>query len=152
MSGWLRHLALTVKSKTGLGAGVLAWGLVAIVGGAATLGFFIFAAFIALTERYGPLTAALALGGLFLLITIVASICCLSSQRRTIADAKLALAARSSTLWLDPRLLGAGLQVGRAIGWRRLVPLAAVGVLAAGLAKEWFPRNRTAGEASSPMP
>jgi hypothetical protein len=147
MSGWLRHLALTVKSKTGLGSGVLAWGLAAILAGAVTLGFLIFAAFIALAERYGPLPAALVLAGLFLLITIAASICCLSSRRRTIADAKLALAARSAALWLDPKLVGAGLQVGRAIGWHRLIPLAAVGVLAAGLAKEWFGRNRPAGEA-----
>jgi hypothetical protein len=146
MSGWLRHLELTIKSKTGLGSDVLIWGLVALLGAAVTLGFLIFAAFIALAERYGPLTAALALGGLFLLITIVALICCLSSQRRTIADAKLALAARSHAVWLDPKLLGAGLQIGRAIGWRRLVPLAAVGVLAAGLAKEWFGRDRPAGE------
>jgi hypothetical protein len=111
-----------------------------------TLGFFIFAAYIALAERYGSLTAALALGGLFLLTTIIALICCLSSQRRTVASAKLALAARSPAPWLDPKLLGAGLQIGRAIGWRRLVPLAAVGVLAAGLAKEWFGRDRPAGE------
>jgi hypothetical protein len=148
MSGWLRHLQLTVRSKTGLSPEFLIWGLVAILGAAITLGFFIFAGFIALAERYGPLTAALVLGGLFLLITIVAVICCLSSQRRTIADAKLALAARSHAVWLDPKLLGAGLQIGRAVGWRRLVPLAAVGVLAAGIAKEWFSRNRPAGEIS----
>jgi hypothetical protein len=146
MSGWLRHLELTVKSKTGLSPDVLIWGLVALLGAAVTLGFFIFAAFIALAQRYGPLMAALALGGLFLLVTIVAIICCLSSQRRTIADAKLALAARSHAVWLDPKLLGAGLQIGRAIGWRKLVPLAAVGVLAAGLAKEWFGRTRPTGE------
>jgi hypothetical protein len=146
MSGWLRHLELTVKSKTGLSSGVLAWGLVAILGAAATLGFFIFASFIVLAERYGSLTAALALAGLFLLITIVASICCLSSQRRTIANAKLALAVRSHAVWLDPKLLGAGLQIGRAIGWRRLASLTAVGVLAAGLASEWFGRDRPAGE------
>jgi hypothetical protein len=146
MSGWVRHLELIVKSKTGLGSGVLVWALIAGLGGAITLGFFIFAAFLALAERYGPLTAALALGGLFLLITILALICCLSAQRRTVAGAKLALTARSHAPWLDPKLLGAGLQIGRAIGWRRLVPLAAVGVLAAGLAKEWLGRSRPAGE------
>jgi hypothetical protein len=145
MSGWLRHLELTFKSKTGLGTGVLAWGLIAILGAAATLVFLIIAGFIALAERYGPLIAALALGGLFLLITVVAVACCLSSQRRTAAGATLALAARSQAPWLDPRYLGVGVQIGRAIGWRRLVPLAAVGVLAAGLAQEWIGRRRPAG-------
>jgi hypothetical protein len=38
-------------------------------------------------------------------------------------------------------------QIGRAIGWRRLVPLAAVGVLAAGIAKEWLAHSRPTREA-----
>jgi hypothetical protein len=146
MSGWLRHLALTVRSKTGLSSGVLIWALVAVVGGAATLGFLILGAFIALAQRYGFLVAALVLAGLFLLITVVAVICSLSTQRRTIANARLALAARSHAPWLDPKFVRVGVQIGQTIGWRRLVPLAAVGVLAAGLAKEWLGRDRTAGE------
>jgi hypothetical protein len=147
MSGWLRHLELTFKSKTGFGTGVLAWGLIALLGAAATVVLLVVAGFVALAQQYGPLVAALALGGLFLLITIVAGVCCLSSQRQTAAAARLALAARSQAPWLDPRYLGVGIQIGRAIGWRRLVPLAAVGVLAAGLAKEWIGRSRPAGEA-----
>jgi hypothetical protein len=146
ISGWLRHIELTVKSKTGLGADVLVWALVAVLGGAATLGFFISAAFIGLAERYGSLTAALALGGLFLAITIMALACCLATQRRNVASAKLELTARRHAPWLDPKFVGVGMQIGRAIGWRRLVPLAAVGVLAAGIAKEWFGRSPPGGE------
>src|ERR1700674_2133324 len=111
MSGWLRHLELTVKSKTGLGAGVMVWTLIAVLGGAATLVFLVVAAFVGLAERYGPLIAALALGGLFLLITLIAMACCLSSQRRTAAGAKLALVARSRAPWLDPKFLGVGMQI-----------------------------------------
>jgi hypothetical protein len=146
MSGWLRHLELTVKSRTGLSEGVLVWGLIAVFCAAATLVFLIIAAFVALAERYGPLIAAMVLGGFFLLITVIAIGCCLESQRRTATGAKLALEARSHAPWLDPRFLGVGVQVGRAIGWRRLVPLAAVGVLAAGLAKEWFAHRQPASE------
>jgi hypothetical protein len=142
MSGWLRHIELTVKSKTGLGADVLVCALIAVLGAAATLGFLISAAFIGLAERYGPLTAALVLGGLFLAITIVAVVCSMTLQRRNVASAKLELTARRHAPWLDPKFVGVGMQIGRAIGWRRLVPLAAVGVLAAGIAKEWFGRDR----------
>jgi hypothetical protein len=147
IKSWIRHLELTVKSKTGFSGTVLGLGLLALLGAALTLGFLLLAADIALAERYGPLTAALLLGGLFLLITITALLCALSSQRRTIAGAKLALVARSQAPWLDPKYIGVGLQIGRAIGWRRLVPLAAVGVLAAGITKEWLGRDRPAGEA-----
>jgi hypothetical protein len=141
MKSLLRHLELTIKSKSGLNAGVLLLGLGAALAAALTLGFLLMAAFIALANRYGPLIAALILGGLFLLVTIIAVLGCISSRRRTIAGAKLALATRSQTPWLDPRYLGIGMQIGRAIGWRRLLPLAAVGVLAAGIAKEWIGRN-----------
>jgi hypothetical protein len=144
---WLRYLDLTIKSKTGFTGTVLGLGLLALLGAALTLGFLLLAGYIALAERYGPLTGALLLGGLFLLITITALLCALSSQRRTIAGAKLALAARSQEPWLDPRFVSVGLQIGRAIGWRRVVPLAAVGVLAAGITKEWLGRDRPAGEA-----
>ena len=146
VSGWLQHLELTFKSKTGFGAGVLAWGLIALLAAAATVVFLIVAGFVALAERYGPLVAALALGGMFLLVTIIAVVCCLSSRRQTVAAAQLALAARNQAPWLDPRYLGVGIQIGRAIGWRRLVPLAAVGVLAAGLAKEWIGRSRATSD------
>jgi hypothetical protein len=48
------------------------------------------------------------------------------------------LAVRSTAPWITPGNFAVGMQMGRAIGWRRLVPLIAVGVLAAHLAKEWF--------------
>jgi hypothetical protein len=146
MSSWIRYLELTFKSKMGLSGSVLALGLVTVMGAALTLSFLLLAAYVALAERYSPLTAALVLGGLFLLLTIIALLCCLSVHRRTIAGAKLALATRSHTPWLDPKYLGVGMQIGRAIGWRRLLPLAAVGVLAAGITKEWLGRDRPAGE------
>jgi len=138
MSGWLRYLQLTAKSKTGVSSSVIVWGVLALLFAAVTFGFLVFAAFIYLADRYDPLTAALVLGGFFLLFTIIALICCLLCQRRTVERAKLALAERSQSPWLDPKMLGIGLQVGRAVGWRKLVPLAAAAILAVGLTREWF--------------
>jgi hypothetical protein len=53
---------------------------------------------------------------------------------------------RSNSPWLDPKYLAVGMQAVRAIGWRRVVPLVAVGVLVAGLAKEWGGRDQAVGE------
>jgi hypothetical protein len=146
MKSLLRYLELTIKSKIGFDSGVLLLGLGAGLAAALTFVFLLAAAFIALANRFEPLNAALILGGFFLLITIIAVLGCISSRRRTIAGAQLALATRSHTPWLDPKYLGVGMQIGRAIGWRRLVPLAAVGVLAAGIAKEWRGPDRPTGE------
>jgi len=142
MSGWLHYLELQAKSKTGLSCGVAAWALAAVLAAAVTLGFLIFAAFIWLAQRYDPLSAALVLCAFFLLVTIIAVVCCALLHRRTAASARTALAARHQSPWLDPKFLGVGLQVGRSLGWRRLVPLLAVGLLAATLTKEWLGHDR----------
>ena len=153
MSGVLRYLELQAKAKTGLSSGVAVWAGVAIVGAAVTFGFVVLAAFIWLAERYSPLTAALILGAFFLLLTIIALIACKIAQGRNVQEAKVALAARSNAAsWLDPRYLGIGMQAMRAIGWRRIVPLVAVGILAAGLAKEWGGRDQPADEAGESEP
>src|SRR5262245_52761636 len=146
MGGWHRYLELQAQAKTGLSSGLFVWALLAVVFGVFTAGFVLLFAFIWLAERYSSLTAAIALAGLFLSATIVAAISCLWSRRRTIEQAELALAARRPAIWLDPKVLGGAIQVSRAVGWRKLVPLLAVGMLAAGVGMEWFGRERLEGE------
>ena len=142
MKGWLRYLKLQAEWKTGLSAGLFICGLIAALCGAVTFGFIVFAAFIWLAEHYGPLPAALAVGGFFLLGTIGALVACVVLRRRTAERAKLELAARRPSPWLDPRLLGAGLQISRSIGARKLIPLLAVGFFAAALGMQALGRNR----------
>ena len=144
MGGWRRYLELQAQAKIGLSSRLFVWALLAVVFGVLTAGFVLLIAFIWLAERYGALTAAMVLAGLFLLATIIAAISCLWSRRRTIEQAELALVARRNAIWLDPKVLGGAIQVSRAVGWRKLVPLLAVGMLAAGVGMEWFGRERPA--------
>jgi hypothetical protein len=146
MRGWLHYLELQAKVKTGLSSSVIAWASVAAVGGAVTFGFLVLTAFIWLADRYTPLSAALILGAFFLLVTIIALIASLVAHGRTVERARQELTVRTPAPWLDPRYLTVGLQVVRAIGARRLIPLVAVGLLAAGLAKEWGGGGQSAGE------
>jgi hypothetical protein len=55
--------------------------------------------------------------------------------------AQQALAARSTNAMFDTSVLTLGLQVGRTVGWRRLIPIAAITVVAAGVAREWAKRS-----------
>ena len=148
-SGWVRYLRLTARAKTGLSSGVVIFGVVATLALVVAVVFALFALFIWLAERYSPLTAALVLAGFFFLLAILAGIGALLAQRRTVAEARLALQARSNSSWLDPKLLPVGLQIARSIGLRRIVPLVAVGVLAAALAKEWFGSRQDDAEAAA---
>ncbi len=137
MGGWVRYLELMAKSKTGLSSTIIVWGVVALVAATAALFFLSLTIFIWLADRYSPLTGALVLTGLYLLLLIVAIVVIVMSRKRTIGRAEVALAARRNAAWFDPSLLATGLQIGRAVGWRQFVPLIGAALLAAGLAKEW---------------
>jgi hypothetical protein len=142
MAGWRRYLELQVQAKTGLTSGLFVWAILAVVFGTVTFVFILVTAYVWLSARYEPLIAALTLSGFFLLITIVALVCCLQSRRRAIERAELALAARKNTTWIDPKLLGGAIQVSRALGWRKVAPLLVLGLLAAGAGMQWFGRRK----------
>jgi len=137
MRGWLRYFALNAQVRTGVSGWVLAWALIAAAAAAAAAVFLLVAAFVWLADRCGSLTAGVVLGCAFALIALIALLACLVTRRRNMQRARLELAARSSTSWLDPKLVAVGVQIAQAIGWRRLASLAALAVLAGAAAKEW---------------
>jgi hypothetical protein len=149
MGDWLRHITLNARARTGFGPQLIVWSLIAVVSLALALGFLCTAAFVWLANRYDAVTAGLMLGAVFLLIAIIAAIAGWIARQRNIERARRELAARSHAGgWLDPKFLAVGIEIGRTLGWRRIATLAAVGILAAGLGKEWFgsgekrPENR----------
>jgi uncharacterized membrane protein YiaA len=141
MHGLIRHFTLTMEAKTGFSRQILVWLLVAVIGSTASLIFLTVAAFFWLVSLYGPVHAALIVAGFYFLVALVAVLCALAIRRRTSERAQLQLAARQSAGLLDPKLLTIGLQVGRAVGWHRLLTVAAAGALIAGLAKEFRHRE-----------
>lgn len=149
LTGLLNYLRLTAKARTGLSTTVAVCALLAALAAVVAFAFALLAAFIWLADRYSPLTAALVLAGGFLLLAILAALIALIAQRRNADDARQALAARTQSALLDPGMIGVVLQIGRAIGLRRIAPLLAAGFLAAALAKEWF-RDRPADAADGP--
>jgi hypothetical protein len=138
MGGLLRYLRLKAQAQIGLSPGVVIFGILAVLCAATTLILLVLAAFIWLTDRYTPLTAALVLFGFFLLLTILAGIGSLVSRHTTIVRAQREMRARGASPLYDPKMLGVGLQLARSVGWRRMVPLVAIGIIAAGVAREWF--------------
>jgi hypothetical protein len=141
MSEWLRHIALNAKAKTGFGPQLIVCFLIAFVSLVLALGFLCAAAFVWLASRYDGATAGLILAGVFLSITIIAAGAGAMARRHNIERARLELATRSQAGWLDPKFLAVGIEIGRTLGWRRIVTLAAAGLFAAGATKEWLARN-----------
>jgi hypothetical protein len=154
MAAGREYLKLQAQAKTGLTKAVAAWLLIAGLAGGLTLGFAVATAFIWLARRYDVLVAALLLAIAFLVIAIVAFLVHRQLRRRAVERAEHALGRRYGAAWLDPKMLALALEIGRALGARRIVPLLALGALAFGVSA--YRHNRSpvkdeeSGEPSSP--
>jgi Ca2+/Na+ antiporter len=154
MEAWLRQIALNAQLRTGLGAGVVIWGVAAVSALALALVFLLIAAFVWLAHRYGNIVAPLLLGGFFVLLTLIAGIACVMIRRSNIERARLELelrkrAAAEANL-IDPGLLAIGNQLANSVGWHRAASLAVFAVLGAALAKEWLGHAKKADQDDKP--
>ena len=106
---------------------------VAIVAGFVTIAFLCAAAFVFVLQNYGLIEACLSGAAIFFLITLIAVVT--YNIRRKAIKKRAAETAKSVTqnLLADPMLLAAGLQLVRAIGIKKMIPVLAIGGLALGL-------------------
>ena len=106
-----------------------------------TLGFLCAAGFVYVLQAYGPIQACLAGAGTFFLITLIVAAIYTSSRkpapRRTRKATRAAdresPASPLQSLFADPMLVATGLQLVKAIGVKRLIPILAVGGVALGI-------------------
>jgi hypothetical protein len=97
--------------------------------------FLCAAAFVYVLQTYGLIQACLAGAGVFFAVTVIAAICYLVRARRFKRIHARAAEHKKSPLQgalADPMLVATALQLVRAIGVKRLIPILAVGGLALG--------------------
>lgn len=98
-----------------------------------TTSFLCAAAFMAVLDAYGPIQACLAGAGVFFLLTLAAALSYVAYKKDAEKRAARAAKASAQSMLADPMLLATGLQIVRAIGFKRLVPILAIGGLALGI-------------------
>jgi hypothetical protein len=102
-----------------------------------TVAFLCAAAFIYVQQTYGTLPACLAGAGVFFIAAVIAAIVYAAQKRKMKREAAARAAARAKATMeaaiTNPMLLAAGLQAARSLGVKRLIPLVAIGAIAAGL-------------------
>lgn len=114
------------------------------------LAFLCAAAFVYVLQTYGLIQACLAGAGVFFAVTVIAAICYLVRAARIKRIQARAAEHKKSPLQgalADPMLVATALQLVRAIGVKRLIPILAVGGLALG-----FLATRGAASASDDAP
>jgi hypothetical protein len=137
IEGLVRDAVRVVKTATGANQESIVWLTVVPIMLFFGFAFLSWAACVQLAEYYGAAIAGAIVGGVYLVIAAAVIVRLLIVRRRILAEARAQLAAKAQgpAPWpIDPAMLTVGLQIGRAIGWRRVVPLAVVGLLAFGLA------------------
>jgi hypothetical protein len=98
-----------------------------------TTSFLCAAAFIFVLQNYGPIAACLTGAAIFFVVTLIAAGCYMVRKNKVKAHAAETAKSAMHSALADPMLVAAGLQVIRAIGIKRLIPILAVGGLALGL-------------------
>lgn len=99
-----------------------------------TVSFLCAAAFVFVLDRYGPVEACLTGAGIFLVLTLIAAgYYVVRKNEERARAAEIAKSAAAHPMLGDPMLVAAGIEVVRAIGIKKLIPLLAVGGLALGL-------------------
>ena len=109
-----------------------------------TMSFLCAAAFIVVLDRYGVIEACLAGAGIFFVVTLIAAGGYVMRKNQIKARAREPAKSALHTALTDPMLVTAGVQIIRAIGIKKLIPLLAVGGLALGLLAS---RNPSSDEA-----
>jgi hypothetical protein len=134
----LQEITLTVQARQGLSPAVIVCAAVATLALLTAFIFLCIAGYDWLALRYDSVSAGLIMAAVTAGIAIVAALLCLVIRRRVRRHAAQARAAAPQLPpWLlDPRLIAVATQIGRDIGWRRVVPLAVLGFFAAQWARE----------------
>jgi uncharacterized membrane protein len=136
--GLMRDMVLAVQTRTGITTSFVVWLAIVALAALTAFAFLCVAAYDWLSLQMTSVYAGLVMAAVFVLVAIIGIIVCLSARRRARERAILERAARAhAPSWLlDPKILATAVQVGRSLGWQRVIPLALVGIMAAQWARE----------------
>jgi hypothetical protein len=122
-----------IKESTGTTLRLTSLAAAAAVALFITTCFLCAAAFMFVLERYGAIEACLAGAAVFFVVTAIAAGSYMVRKHQIKVRAERAAKNAAHSLLADPAMVAIGIQLVRAIGIKRLVPLLAVAGVAVGL-------------------
>jgi hypothetical protein len=124
-----------LKHKIDLALKSTACGVAAMAAAVIAIGFFCAAAFLWLAQSYGAIVASLVLGGVFLVLSLIALLVVVLLRRKPPPP------AAKAAWWTDPALLAAALDIGRVLGRRRVASAVVVSAFIIGVLLNRPPRK-----------
>ena len=128
-----QRLADDLKDSTGTALRLTSLAAAAALALFITISFLCAAAFVFMLQRYGLVEACLTGAGVFFIVAVIAAGCYMARKNQVKARAAETAKSAVQTALADPMLVAAGIQVIRAIGVKKLIPILALGGLALGL-------------------
>ena len=122
-----------IKDSTGVAIRMTSLAAAIALAFLVTIAFLCAAAFVYVLQNYGPIEACLTGAGIFLAIALIGIGVYTVRKRQARQEAKETAKSALHTALADPVMMATALQVVRAIGIKKLVPILAVGGLALGL-------------------
>jgi predicted transporter len=122
-----------IKDSTGVAIRMTSLAAAIALAFLVTIAFLCAAAFVYVLQNYGPIQACLTGAGIFLAIALIGIVVYTVRKRQARQEAKETAKSALHTALADPVMMATALQVVRAIGIKKLVPILAVGGLALGL-------------------
>ena len=111
-----------------------------------TTSFLCAAAFVLVLQQYGLIQACLAGAAIFFVVTLIAGGSYMVRKRQIRARAIAAAKSAAQSPAIDPMMLAAGIQIARAVGLKKLIPILAIG----GLALGFLASRRDGGDDEAP--
>ena len=121
-----------VKETTGSAMRLTSLAAAAAVALLITTAFLCAAAFMFVLQRYGPVEACFTGAAIFFVVTALAAGSYMVRKHQIKVRAEQVAKTATHSLLADPAMVAIGLQVVRAIGIKRLVPILAIGGVALG--------------------
>jgi hypothetical protein len=121
------------KESTGTTLRLTSLAIAAAIALFITTCFLCAAAFMFVLERYGAIEACLAGAAVFFVVTAIAAGSYMVRKHQIKVRAEQAAKNATHSLLADPAMVAIGIQVVRAVGIKRLLPILAIGGVALGL-------------------
>jgi len=145
--GMFQRIIDDFKESTGTALRLTSLAAAAAIALFVTTAFLCAAAFILVLEKYGPVEACFTGAAIFFAVTLIAAGSYMVRKRQIRLRAQAVARSAAQTMLADPMVVAAGLQIVRAIGIKKLIPLLALGGLALGLMAN---RSHAADQAQAP--
>ena len=133
IKSWMREITLAVQARSGASLAVFVCAAIAAIAALTAFAFLSTAGYDWFALQFGSVFAALIMTAIFAVVAIIAAVIGSVARQRARERAILeqAARARAGSGLLDPKLLTLAVQVGRSVGWERVVPVALFEFMAA---------------------